>query len=56
MPVGSAIFALPSTGHTAGIMVALGDGSSRLVAQGVSPATWWYTITPGGGDILGSDW
>jgi prepilin-type N-terminal cleavage/methylation domain-containing protein len=56
LPVGSAIFALPSTGHTGGIMAALGDGSVHLVAQGTSPATWWYAVTPAKGDILGPDW
>jgi hypothetical protein len=55
-PVGTAIFALPSTGHVAGIMVALGDGSCHLVSQGTSPSTWWYAMTPGGGEVLGSDW
>jgi prepilin-type N-terminal cleavage/methylation domain-containing protein/prepilin-type processing-associated H-X9-DG protein len=56
LPVGSAIFALPSTGHTGGIMVGMADGSVRLVSQGVSPATWWYAVTPNSGDLLGSDW
>jgi prepilin-type processing-associated H-X9-DG protein len=46
----------PSTGHTGGIMVGMFDGSVRLVAQGTSPQTWWYAITPQGGDILGPDW
>jgi prepilin-type N-terminal cleavage/methylation domain-containing protein len=53
---GTAIFALPSTGHTGGIMVAMGDGSARLVAQGTSPNTWWYAVTPANGDLLGPDW
>jgi prepilin-type N-terminal cleavage/methylation domain-containing protein len=56
MPLGSAIFALPSTGHTGGIMAAMGDGSTRSVAQGTSPNSWWYATTPAGGEILGSDW
>jgi prepilin-type N-terminal cleavage/methylation domain-containing protein len=47
---------VPSTGHTGGIMVAIGDGSARFVAQGTSPATWWYAMTPAGGDLLGPDW
>jgi prepilin-type N-terminal cleavage/methylation domain-containing protein len=47
---------VPSTGHTGGIMVALGDGSTRLVAQGTSPTTWWFAMTPAGGDLLGPDW
>jgi prepilin-type N-terminal cleavage/methylation domain-containing protein len=45
-----------STAHPAGIMVALGDGSARLVSSGVSPYTWWYALTPNFGDVLGNDW
>jgi prepilin-type N-terminal cleavage/methylation domain-containing protein len=56
MPLKSADFQRPSTGHTGGIMVGMGDGSVRLVAQGTSPTTWWYAITPAGGDLLGPDW
>jgi prepilin-type N-terminal cleavage/methylation domain-containing protein len=47
---------LPNTGHTGGIMVGMFDGSVRLVAQGVSPITWWTVVTPQAGDIQGSDW
>jgi len=47
---------LPSTGHTAGINVALCDGSVRFVAQGISSASWWTVVTPNGGDLPGSDW
>jgi prepilin-type N-terminal cleavage/methylation domain-containing protein len=47
---------VPSTDHTGGIMVAMGDGSVRFVAQGISPATWWYAMTPAGGEVLGPDW
>jgi prepilin-type processing-associated H-X9-DG protein len=42
--------------HTGGINVGMGDGSVRLVAQGISGNTWWYAVTPQGGDILGPDW
>jgi prepilin-type N-terminal cleavage/methylation domain-containing protein len=47
---------LPSSGHTAGIQVGMGDGSARFVSQGVSPNTWWYATTASAGDILGPDW
>jgi prepilin-type processing-associated H-X9-DG protein len=47
---------LASSGHTAGINVAMGDGSVRFVPQGISPGTWWYAATPQGGELLGSDW
>ena len=42
--------------HTGGINVGMGDGSVHLVAQGTSPTTWWYALTPNSGDILGPDW
>jgi hypothetical protein len=56
MPIGQGCGNVPSTGHTGGIMVGMGDASVRLVAQGVSPTTWWYAWTPQAGDILGPDW
>jgi prepilin-type N-terminal cleavage/methylation domain-containing protein/prepilin-type processing-associated H-X9-DG protein len=46
----------PNSAHTGGINVGMGDGSVRFVALGVSPATWWYTCTPNGGEVLGPDW
>jgi prepilin-type N-terminal cleavage/methylation domain-containing protein/prepilin-type processing-associated H-X9-DG protein len=48
--------AVPSSFHTGGINVGMGDGSCRLVAQGVSGWTWWYALTPHSGEILGPDW
>jgi prepilin-type N-terminal cleavage/methylation domain-containing protein len=47
---------LPSTYHTGGILAGMFDGSVRLVAQGVSPNTWWSVVTPNAGDLQGSDW
>ncbi len=47
---------VPVSPHTAGINVGLGDGSVRFVNQGVSPNTWWFALTPAGGEVLGSDW
>jgi prepilin-type N-terminal cleavage/methylation domain-containing protein len=49
-------YRLPSSPHTGGILVLMGDGSSRLVAQGISTTTWWYACTPSGGEVLGDDW
>jgi prepilin-type processing-associated H-X9-DG protein len=46
----------PASPHTGGIMVGMADGSARFVGQGISPATWWYIMTPQGGEVLGSDW
>ena len=42
--------------HVGGINVGMGDGSVRLVAQGISGATWFAACTPQSGDLLGSDW
>jgi prepilin-type N-terminal cleavage/methylation domain-containing protein len=49
---------VPTVTQTAhpGMMVALGDGSARLVTGSISLGTWQAAITPAGGEILGSDW
>jgi prepilin-type N-terminal cleavage/methylation domain-containing protein/prepilin-type processing-associated H-X9-DG protein len=47
---------LPSSPHSGGINVALADGSVHFVANGISGTTWWYAVTPAGGEVLGSDW
>lgn len=47
---------IASSPHTASINVAMADGSVKSVTQNVSPATWWYALTPNGGEVLGSDW
>ncbi len=49
-------YRLPSSPHTGGILVLMGDGSTRSVSAGVSSVTWWSACTPSGGEILGSDW
>jgi prepilin-type N-terminal cleavage/methylation domain-containing protein len=45
-----------NSNYTAGILVALGDGSSRLVSSGISPGTWTAAILPDDGAVLGPDW
>jgi prepilin-type N-terminal cleavage/methylation domain-containing protein len=40
----------------AGVLIALADGSTRIVTTGVSIATWRAAGTPSSGDILGNDW
>jgi prepilin-type N-terminal cleavage/methylation domain-containing protein len=45
-----------TTYHTGGIIVGLGDASTRLVSPAVTAATWWSAMTPDAGDIVGSDW
>jgi prepilin-type N-terminal cleavage/methylation domain-containing protein/prepilin-type processing-associated H-X9-DG protein len=47
---------IAATPHTAGINVAMGDGSVRSVSAGISGVTWWAAVTPQGGETLGSDW
>ncbi len=39
-----------------GILVALGDGSARLVSTAISQATWIRAVQPADGLVLGSDW
>ncbi|MGH7170554.1 MAG: DUF1559 domain-containing protein [Gemmataceae bacterium] len=56
MPIGQGCGSVASTGHTGGIQCGLGDGSVRTVAQGVSSTTWWFALTPSGGETLLSDW
>ncbi len=49
--------ALVPQGHASGsINLGLGDGSVASKAAGMSPATWNASITPAGGEVLGSDW
>ncbi len=49
-------YRLPSSPHTGGMLVSLGDGSTRYVAAGISSVTWWAACTPAGGEVLGNDW
>jgi hypothetical protein len=39
-----------------GILVALGDGSARLVNTGISQGTWMNAVNPADGNVLGPDW
>lgn len=50
------ISTVASTGHTAGIQVALCDGSVRLCTNTMSPQTWWMAIVPNDGNPFGADW
>jgi prepilin-type N-terminal cleavage/methylation domain-containing protein len=47
---------IASTGHNAGIMVSVADGSVRLCSPGMSPQTWWKAMVPDDGNVLGTDW
>jgi hypothetical protein len=48
--------ALAQTPHPAGMVVGMGDGSSRILTEQISPQTWWYACTPAGGEVFGDDW
>jgi prepilin-type N-terminal cleavage/methylation domain-containing protein len=45
-----------SSPHTGGMNVGVGDGSVKFLAQGMSPTTFWFALTPQGGEVLGPDW
>lgn len=47
---------MAQTPHAGGMLVALGDAGVRIVAQGMSAATYWAAVTPAGTDLLGPDW
>jgi len=42
--------------RSSGILVLLGDGSSRNVSASVSNNTWWAACTPAGGETLDGNW
>lgn len=46
----------PSSGHTAALMVGMGDGSVRPVTAGTSAATFDQAMIPNDQTPLGSDW
>ncbi len=45
-----------SSEHTGVLLVGMGDGSVRTVANGISGGTWWAAMTPASNDVLGPDW
>jgi prepilin-type N-terminal cleavage/methylation domain-containing protein len=46
----------PSSSHTGGLQVGLGDGSVRSITSGVSQLTFNIAMVPNDGLVLGSDW
>jgi prepilin-type processing-associated H-X9-DG protein len=54
--IGNCDPARPATAHDGGMNVAMADGSVRGLSAGMSPNTYWYAVTPRGGEVLGSDW
>jgi prepilin-type N-terminal cleavage/methylation domain-containing protein/prepilin-type processing-associated H-X9-DG protein len=47
---------LAQTSHSAGMNVALADGSARTLSPAMSGDAWWAACTAAGGDQLGTDW
>jgi hypothetical protein len=46
-----------ATAHGAGgLPVCLADGSAVTVNPGISGQTWWFAMTPNGGEVLSNDW
>jgi prepilin-type N-terminal cleavage/methylation domain-containing protein len=54
--IADCISLLAQTPHDNGMVVALGDGSVRILSPGMSPRTYWGAVTPDGGEVLGGDW
>ncbi|MCI0640216.1 MAG: DUF1559 domain-containing protein [Gemmataceae bacterium] len=50
------IASVAQTPHTGGMIVALFDGSCRILSAGMSRNTYWGAVTPAGGEVLGPDW
>ncbi len=49
-------FRLAQSIHRNGILVALADGSIRILAPSISERTYWAAVTPNSGEVLGNDW
>jgi len=47
---------MPNSTTSAGLQTAQADGSVRILAPTISPATFWAAITPSGGEVLQLDW
>jgi prepilin-type N-terminal cleavage/methylation domain-containing protein len=43
------------TPHQSGMLVAMADGSTRIVAPSISSSVYWGLVTPAGGEVIG-DW
>jgi prepilin-type N-terminal cleavage/methylation domain-containing protein len=49
-------YQMPSSSHTAGMVIGLGDASVRFVSSGISQNTWWLALLPNDGYPMPSDW
>ena len=52
---GNCDFRLPSTGHTGGMVVGMGDGHARVLSPDVSGQVWWALCNPKSEEVTGSD-
>jgi prepilin-type N-terminal cleavage/methylation domain-containing protein len=44
-----------ATSHSV-MVVGLVDGSVRTLSPSMNGTTWWFAVTPSGGEVLGSEW
>ena len=42
---------IPQTPHFSGMLIAMGDGSVRMVRPSVTPTVFWANVTPAGGEV-----
>ena len=49
-------WSIPQTPHDGGMLVALADGSVRMIRPSVSVETFWAAVTPAGGEVIAGDW
>jgi prepilin-type N-terminal cleavage/methylation domain-containing protein len=48
-------FRIPQALFAEGLLVALGDGSARVLNPSIDPTVFWGAVTPAGGEVL-ADW
>lgn len=46
---------VPNSSISGGLLVALADGSVRLVRRGIDPQAFWSAVTPAGGESVALD-
>lgn len=47
---------IAQTPHSNGMLVAILDGSVRVLSPHISPPVYWGAVTPAGGEVLGNKW
>jgi hypothetical protein len=56
-PAPTAAFEHQAQGLSSGVIqVVLADGSVRGLNSSVTPLTWFWAMTPNGGEVLGNNW